>query len=423
MPTLKLSKKVVDALPAKGAVYIAYDSCLAGFGCRVTPNEVKSWIVEYRAHFGGGRAPKKRITLGQTSALTADAARHAAQEILARVRLGEDVAAERAALRSAATIAELAKRYIAEEIRPTRKPRTAVLYEAYFRLHIIPELGTKRARDLTRAEVALLHRKIGSRTPAAANRVLTLLSGLFSWAAKIDEIPEGFTPARGITKFREEGRERYLSAEELARLGDALREAETVGIPWEVDEARPTAKHAPKLENRRAKISPTVTAAVRLLLFTGCRLREILHLRWMEVDFERGMLFLADSKTGRKPIVLSSAALSVLKSLPRAGRYVIPGISPFRPRHDLQRPWAAIIKRAGLDGVRLHDLRHSFAAVGAGSGLGLPIIGKLLGHRNVETTARYAHLDASPLRRAANLVADQLASAVGQMPAQEVETG
>jgi len=112
-------------------------------------------------------------------------------------------------------------------------------------------------------------------------------------------------------------------------------------------------------------------------------------------------------------VILSSAALAVLSGLPRAGKFVIAGANPFRPRHDLQRPWATVARRARLDGVRLHDLRHSFAAVGAGSGLGLPVIGKLLGHRNLETTARYAHVDANPLRVAANRIADQLAAALG----------
>ena len=299
------------------------------------------------------------------------------------------------------------------EIRPTRKPRTAELYEAYFRVHILPEFGTRRARDLTRGEVAQFHRNIGARTPATANRVLTLLSGLFSWAANIGEIPEGRNPAKGIKKYREESRERFLTADELARLGDALREAETTGIPGRFDETKATAKHAPKPENRRVKVSPAATAAIRLLLFTGCRLREILRLQWAKVDFDRSMLFLPDSKTGRKAVVLSHAALAVISALPRVGRYVIPGATPFQARHDLKKPWTTVSARAGLEGLRLHDLRHSFAAVGAGSGLGLPIIGKLLGHRNPETTARYAHVDAEPLRIAANRIADQLAAAIG----------
>jgi integrase len=416
MPVVKLSKKAVDALPPRNAVYIAYDNSLTGFGCRVTPNGAKSWIVEYRPHCGGRRTSKKRTTLGSVTTITPDMARQAAHEMLARVRLGEDVAAKRRALRNAPTIGELAKRYMAEEVRPTCKARSIALYETYFRLHILPDFGTKRARELTRGEVAQLHRKIGESTPVTANRVLTLLSGLYSWATKIGEIPDGVAPAKGITRYREEGRERYLTVDELGRLGEALREAETFGLPWQPDETKATAKHAPKPENRRVKVSPAATAAIRLLLFTGCRLREILQLQWTEVDFDRSMLFLLDSKTGRKPVVLSSVALAIIESLPRVGRFVIQGATPFRARHDLQKPWAAVASRAGLEGVRLHDLRHSFAAVGAGSGLGLPVIGKLLGHRNIETTARYAHVDANPLRVAADSIANQLASAIGRDP-------
>jgi len=166
MPTLKLSKKVVDNLPPCAAAYVAYDSSLAGFGCRVMPTGTKSWIVEYRPHGGGRRIAKKRVTLGRTSAIPPERARQAAKEILARVQLGEDVAAERAALRRATTVGELAERYMTEEIRPTRKRRTAALYESYLRNYILPELSTRRAREVTRADATRLHRKIGATTPA-----------------------------------------------------------------------------------------------------------------------------------------------------------------------------------------------------------------------------------------------------------------
>jgi integrase len=145
---------------------------------------------------------------------------------------------------------------------------------------------------------------------------------------------------------------------------------------------------------------------LRLLLFTGARLREILHLKWENVDLERGLLFLADSKAGRKTLVLNAPAMAVLVSLPRVGSYVIAGDTAGtkgeKPRADLKRPWRTIAKRAGLDGVRLHDLRHTYASFGAGGGLGLPIIGKLLGQTQASTTQRYAHLDNDPLRRATN---------------------
>ncbi len=150
----------------------------------------------------------------------------------------------------------------------------------------------------------------------------------------------------------------------------------------------------------------------RLLLFTGCRLREILHLKWEQVDLERGQLFLADSKTGKKTVILNAPALAVLTGLDRLGSYVVPGDDPEKPRADLKRPWEAIARHAGLDCVRLHDLRHTYASFVADGGLGLPIIGKLLGHTQAATTARYAHLDNDPLRRASENIGGRIAAAL-----------
>ena len=413
MATRKLTKKTIDALPIRDRVYIAYDNVLPGFGCRVTPNGARSWIVEYRPHGGGRSVGKRRITLGSVSVLTPDQAREAAGDVLAKVRFGEDAPHDRAARRSSPMVADLIDEFMNEEIRPTRKPRTAELYDMYFRVHVAPALGSKRAREVTSADVGKLHRKIGAKTPVTANRVVALLSSLFSWAAGRGRVPKDLNPARGITRYREQGREKFLSGEELARLGDALREAETVGVPWVVDESSPKAKHVPK-DNRRTKVSPYATAALRLLLLTGCRLREILNLRWEEFDRERGMLLLPDSKTGRKPVILSGAAIAVLESIPRAGDYVIAGLRPENARRDLKRPWEAIRHRAALGPIRLHDLRHTFAATGAGSNLGLPVIGKLLGHKRAETTSRYAHIAADPLKTAADAIASKLAAKMGE---------
>jgi integrase len=224
-----------------------------------------------------------------------------------------------------------------------------------------------------------------------------------------------------VEKFRESRRERYLTSEELLRLGTALREAETTGIPWEVDGTKSTAKHAPKPNKRLTVVSPFAIAAIRLLLFTGCRLREILDLRWDQVDFERGVLFLPDSKTGRKTVLLGAPALRVLSGLSRVGPYVIAGSNPEKARSDLKRPWNAIRRRAGLDGVRLHDLRHSYASVGAGAGLGLPVIGRLLGHTQPSTTARYVHLADDPLRRASETIAARIAAAMGDVERVDAE--
>jgi integrase len=218
-------------------------------------------------------------------------------------------------------------------------------------------------------------------------------------------------PARGINKFRETRRERFLNGDELERLGQAIREAETTGIPWIVHVANPKTKHVPK-QKRFTRIDPSAAAALRLLLFTGCRLREILHLKWENFDPERNLLFLPDSKTGRKTIVLNAPALAVLNDLRRIGPYVIPGSTTDRPRSDLKRPWAIVTKQAGLVGVRLHDLRHTYASFGAGGGLGLPIIGRLLGHAHATTTAKYAHLDNDPLRHASEAIAARIAAAL-----------
>jgi integrase len=182
-----------------------------------------------------------------------------------------------------------------------------------------------------------------------------------------------------------------------------------------VDQSNPKAKHAPKEANRRTVIGPHAAAALRLLIFTGARLREILHLKWDQIDFERGLLLLPTSKTGKKSIVLNAPALAILNGLPRAGDYVITGTSTDKPRADLKKPWKAVSNRAGLTGVRIHDLRHTHASVGAGAGLGLPIIGKLLGHTQAVTTQRYAHLDNDPLRKASERIASHLASAMGEL--------
>jgi integrase len=415
------SKTYVERLAVDpNRIYIAYDKQLHGFGVRVSRKGSKSWIVEYRPHGGGRAIAKKRITLGPISTLTPDQARKAARDVLSQVQLGAEVKLDRAGRRGSPLLRDLVDRYFEEEITPTRKPRTTKLYKMYFHRYIVPALGDKRAREVTHADVAKLHRAIGAKVPVTANRVIMALSGMFSWAARVGEVPEHFKPVRGITQYREQAKERFLTEAELARLGDALREAETVGLPWLIDEANPKAKHTPKTD-RLTKFEPAVVAALRLLLFTGCRVGEIRNLRWADYDGERGLLFLPDSKTGRKTVVLPNAAVAVLEAIPRTGVYVIAGKKKDQPRYDLKKPWAAIRRRAGLDDpndrVRLHDFRHSFASTGMGNNLGLPVIGKLLGHKDAATTSRYAHLANGPQKAAADLIADRMAKSLGEPPA------
>jgi integrase len=395
--------------PVKGVKEIWDESC-RGLCLIVRASGKATWTFRYRPHGGGARP---RIRLGDYPSVGLAEARRRADKQRGRVADGADPQAETKAKRNAPTLSLLIDRYLDEAVAPHKKPGTLALYKTYLRNMIEPSLGTKRAAMITRNDVAELHRKLGAETPVSANRALVTLSGVFTYAAKCGLIPERFNPARGIDKFKEVGRERFLSTDELARLGSALRTAETDGLPWPDTDAR-ASKHNRKPENRKTKLGEHVVAAFHLLLFTGCRLREILHLRWNEIDFERGLLLLPDSKTGRKVVVLNTPALQVLSTLPRVGEFVIIGDDPKRPRADLKKPWDLLRFNAGLEDVRIHDLRHTHASIGAGAGLGLPIIGKLLGHRHSDTTARYAHLDNDPLRRASNRIGNEIFASLGR---------
>ena len=406
----RITKRVVDSLKIKPSEYALWDAKMPGFGVRVRPTGAMSYVVVYRAGSGRG-APYRRYTIGAVGKITPEKARLRAKGILGAVAHGKDPAGEKIGERGTPTVAELAERFMTEHIEPKRKTGTASFYRDILDRIVKPELGTTKADKVTRSAVAKVHGKLRA-TPFQANRMLAVVGSMYAFAARIGAVPEGTNPTRKIDKFVEHRRERFLTGEELERLGAAIREAETKGIPWEVDEAGPKAKHLPKAKNRYTKIGPFAAAALRLLLFTGCRLREILHLKWENVDSERGLLFLADSKTGKKTVVLNAPALAVLTGLERMGSYVVPGDHPEKPRADLKGPWEAVSKRAGLDGVRLHDLRHTYASLGAGSGLGLPIIGKLLGHTQASTTQRYAHLDNDPLRRATESIGSQIAAAL-----------
>jgi integrase len=410
MADRRITKRVVDALKPRASEFAVWDSKLPGFGVRVRPTGAMSYVVVYRAGSGRG-APVRRFTIASVGKATPEAARRRAKAILGAVAHGQDPAREKAIERGTLTIGGLADRFMSEHVEQKRKPGTLMFYRHLLDKIIKPELGASKADKVTRAQVARLHGKLKA-TPFQANRVLAVIGSMYAFAGRSGIVAEGINPTRRIEQFKEHRRERFLTGEELVRLGAAIREAETKGIPWDVDWGKPNAKHVPKAKNRFTKIGPFAAAAIRLLLFTGCRLREILHLKWHQVDLERGLLFLADSKTGRKTVILNAPSLAVLASLNRLGSYVVPGDDPEKPRADLKRPWEAVAKRAELDGVRLHDLRHTYASFGAGGGLGLPIIGKLLGHTQASTTQRYAHLDADPLRRASEAIGGRIAAAL-----------
>jgi integrase len=255
-------------------------------------------------------------------------------------------------------------------------------------------LGGRKVHSVNRQDIAKIHHSLRE-TPFQANRVLALLSKMFNLSERWGLRPDNTNPCRHVERFKEKKRERYLSTEELARLGAALREAEEEGSEL-----------------------PSVITAIRLLIFTGARLSEILELEWENVDLEIGAFRVPDSKTGFKLIILGTPAMEVLKVTPQImdNPYVCPGQKAGSHLASLYRTWQRIKQKANLKNVRPHDLRHSFASVGAGAGLGLPVIGALLGHKEAATTQRYAHLAADPLRRAADLISVEIDRAMKQEP-------
>ena len=394
----KLNKTNIDAATydGPGGDY-RWDTELAGFGVRIYPSGRKSFVTTYRVH---GR--QRFHTLGRYGEMTVQQARAEALEVLAKARKGEDIGGAKLARRKAPTVADLAERYMEEYAAANKKARTIKRDRRAWDRLILPALGRRKVVDIVRADIAKLHSSL-STTPAMANNVRSVLSTAFNLAEVWGWRKEGTNPCRHVKRYKEEGRDRFLSERELSRLGATLDELE-----------------------QTTAISPHSLAAVRLLALTGCRPEEILSLQWKFVDFERNCLRLPDSKTGKKTVYLSTAAVQVLAGIERVdgNPYVIPGAKPGTYRKSLQAVWKRIQKAAQLEDVRLYDLRHTFASTGVNAGLSIKLVGTLLGHSKVATTERYAHVAAEPVRKVNEQIGATLAATMAGKPkAKVVEMG
>src|SRR5271166_4309219 len=247
MPVLNLTKRSVDALTPGAKAFIAFDAQLHGFGVRVMPSGIKTFILEYRPNGGGRGVSKRRLKLGRFGPLTVDGAREKARSAHARVELGVDPAAEKAEQRSAVTVGGLIDAFTAEHVETKCKGGTAEAHKAALK-KLRSAFGGLKAESLTRSQLAALHTKMRSQ-PYAANRFLAVVSKAFNWAGQRGLVPETHNPASRIERYHETQRERFLNTAEVARLGEALRDAESVGLPWTVDQTKPNAKHAPKESN------------------------------------------------------------------------------------------------------------------------------------------------------------------------------
>jgi integrase len=363
-----------------------------GLALWVKSNGARRWVLDYRFH---GR--QRRLTLGHGDVMRPAEAVKLARKHRVAIDSGHDPLAERDAARKAeaanVTLEEFWTRYLEEHATLKKQPRTLRDNLEWWARDLKPVLGRTRLGDITPEDAAALHRRITRRgAPVMANRVIALLAAMLSRAEKWGLRPPQSNPCRGIDRNPERKAHRFLSSEQLLALGAALTAAERAPAD--------SAEHE----------SAQVVTAIRLLLFTGCRRGEVLNLQWEHVNLERGLLDLPTSKTGRKVVVLNAPAMQLLASLPRTSAYVLPSRDPSKPMVNISKAWGHIRTRAGLDGVRLHDLRHSFASTAAGLGASLPIIGSLLGHTVPATTARYAGIAADPRREAAEAVGKRLAS-------------
>jgi len=383
----QLGKAVVDGLGPDTREYTVWDVDVRRFGVRVLPTGSKVYVLRLRQD---GR--QRWVKIGHHGdPWTPETARREATRILGLAAGGVDVTLPRERARALPTMKEFAGRYMTEYGTAHLKASTQEIYQFNIDNHVIPTLGKLRVDRVQRADVEGLHLKLKA-TPTAANRTLALLHAMFDRAEAWDLRRQNTNPARGIRYYRERKRTRFLTAAEFARLGATLRQLEGAE-------------------------SPFVLAAFRLLIVTGCRCSEIFRLRWDEVDLERGVLNLKDSKTGPKTVALSEAAITILEGLPRvAGNpHVIVGWRHEQPYLGEAKAWERIRTRAGLEDVRIHDLRHAFASVAiSNSGASLALVGGALGHSSPASTGRYAHLAQDPVRAVSETTATLITQWMGK---------
>ena len=378
----------MDRLSVKDKDTIFWDRDLAGFGVRVYPSGTKVYMVHTRA-----KGKSRRVTIGRHGLWTAEDARSEAGRLIAEikgggapVRPGADVASV-----NGPTIAELAEDYMTGHVAVHCKPNTARMVRLALEKYLLPEFGKFRLGEITPDRVASLHYRLNER-PLMANHVVDVLSRLYDWAAASDDPPATDNPCRFIEKYPSRNRERFLTEREFEWLGIVLDELANAG-----------------------RISASARTALRLLMLTGCRRSEILTHRWEDIDLEHDEIRLRDAKTGAREVPLSPAARELLVDLPRmpGNPWVIPRSVPGRHLVNLDATWRVVRERADLKDVHVHDLRHSFASRALARGHGLTMIGRLLGHRRPQTTARYAHLSKHSVKSAAEQVADSLLADLG----------
>jgi len=403
----KLTDKVVRAAMPADARYIIWDTEKKGFGLRVETTGHKSFVVRYRANGGGRNAPRRQVRLKTNpgEVLSVDVARKLANLVLADVAHGLDPQGDIAAKRKEMTVSDLCDLYLKDGV-DTKKASTISTDTGRIKRHIKPLLGRKLVSEVASHDIQKFMRDVATGKTAVdvktsfrgraivrggkgtASRTVGLLGGIFTFAVKRKILAEN--PVAGVERYPDRVGERFLSEEEFAVLGAHLSAFEKHGA------------------NKAA------IAIIRLLTFTGARKSEIASLTWGEVDLNLACLRLVDSKTREKIIPLGPPAVEILKGMKKGDRkaFVFPAEVGSGFFQGTDKVWRKLRTRAGFPELRMHDLRHSFASVSLASGDSLPLIGKLLGHKDVKTTARYAHLADDPLKKAVARISSKIAGSM-----------
>lgn len=423
--TTKLSKTIAEVAEAGAKRYNLWDSELPGFGLRVTPAGVKTWILKYRAGEGGRGVVARWYTIGGFPEISASEARKAAEIALSRVRLGEDPGGERITKRAEMTVAQAIDFYEEEGCFVQRgvrqgepmKPMTKAYTLARLRHHVVKLLGKRRVTEIDEGDITTFVRDVTAGKTAsdewivdaetgkrkrvivrggegAARKVVRDLSAVYSFLKthkRKTRVTHNPVEDASVRKT-DNKRTRFLSIEEVKRLGEALNALEAQGV------------------NAKA------VNIARLWALSGCRRNEIAGLRWSEVDLDRGLLVFDDTKTGRSVRPLGAAAVALLAALKTedAEGYVFAAERGDGFYQGTKTVWQAAIKKAALPGVTPHVLRHTLGSAAASAGEALLMVGSLLGHANARSTAIYAHISHDPARMAADRVTGPLAEALGR---------
>ena len=376
---MKLNKTNISALKSTDKDKFYWDDDLKGFGLRVSPQGKKSFIVQYRKN---GRS--KRIRIGQFGRITAFNARRDARILLGEIAQGNSPADKARVKRNSPTFDEVAQRFIKDHIELRLKPNTQLDYKQILRRYLIPTFGPRRVSDIAYKDIYELHLKLKDK-PTQANRCVSVLSKILNMCSRWGYRNGMENPCVQIERYKEKKHNRFLDQDELSRLWAALDQYE-----------------------QSKEISAYAVFAFRLLILTGCRLGEIRTLKWEYIKGKH--IEFPDSKTGYKRLPINNEVIAILGTIPKQenNEYVICGSVEGQPVINLQKSWRRIRAKAALDEVRIHDLRHTFASHAVMGGTSLAIVSKLLGHSQIATTMRYAHLADKELLEASQNIGSNL---------------